>query len=215
MIRKQELTFDDSGQKRKSQSKIIRDLTSLTLTYAAGVMRNSVVGWGISLVGGNFRRVIVISAVAIIVVVRIRLLVLREIVQTHALPHRVHLHPHAKQHDLSSSGRHGGRRRLAGAGYRVLDVVSRVWTEAQHPPTCRMQKKNGEDSAYRGKVCIYRREGKRGVWRMEIRKYRESGSQVWWVNKGKYMWRSVTLSFEKKTWPPYAGRFIRFFFNFF
>lgn len=86
-------------------------LTSLAFALAiSGRIVNYVVLGGVTghviLAGDGVIAAVVVGAL-------LRLLVLREIVQTHALPHGVDHHAHAEEHDLSGARRLDGGARAS------------------------------------------------------------------------------------------------------
>lgn len=107
----------------------------LTLAVSAGVVNHVVLG-GISRSTVVFAvsAAVRVSAVVAVVGGLLRLFVLREIVQTHALPHGIHHHSDTKQHDLSDAGIFsGGGNGGGGCGGRRMIVVRGARGRHLHP----------------------------------------------------------------------------------
>ena len=101
-----------------------------SLAKAAGVVGNGVVGGGVA--GGKGVLFVVVGVgVGVGGVGSGVLLVLGEIVHANALPHGVHHHPHAEQHDLAGAGdggvggeRHPPLAKQASVAYYVYVYVT-------------------------------------------------------------------------------------------
>lgn len=105
------------GERGRERDRISGILTSLALANGGG-LGHGVVGGGVT--GGSTGEIGGGGGIAM------RLLILRQIVQAHTLPYRIHRHSDAEQHDL------------AGAGIRTVDSARRA--TARHLAT---QNKSG------------------------------------------------------------------------